>query len=84
VTLTVHQREVLEFERRFPRHTNAKSIAVSEFFQLTMSAYESDLDAIVALPEAHEYDPALVREIARQRRGMRWYAERHHYAGEWH
>lgn len=76
MSLTVHQREVLEFERRFPRHTGDKSVAIREFFQMSVADYERDLDEVLSLPAAQEYDPLLVRRVSRFRRGQRWFHER--------
>lgn len=74
-TLTREQQEFLEFERRWPRYSRDKIQAVEEFFSLSHSAYERELEAVLALPAASEYAPELVRDAVRWRRGQKWFLE---------
>jgi hypothetical protein len=76
VELSREQQEILEFERRWPHHTNAKIQAVREFFDWTNGEYERRLAELIDTPEAFDYDPALVREIRRQRRGQKYFLDR--------
>lgn len=74
--LTREQQELLEFERRWPRYSNGKIQAVSEFFDLTHAEYEKRLGDVLEMPAAKEYAPALVHDAVRWRRGMTWFNER--------
>lgn len=74
--LTAGQQELLEFERRWPRYSGGKVQAVSEFFDLTHTEYESRLVAVLTLPAAKEYAPALVRDAVRWRAGVKWFNEK--------
>lgn len=73
------QQELLEFERRWPRHNADKTHAVSEYFATTMADYERMLKAVLELPAAKAYDADLVSTIARQRRGLKWFLDRPEY-----
>ena len=74
--LTDRQRELLEFERRWPKYNGDKIRAVSEFFDHTMRDYERLLEKVLELPSAREYDGELVSRARRLRRGQRWYFEK--------
>lgn len=63
--LTDRQRELLEFERRWPKYNGDKIRAVSEFFDLSMRDYERLLERVLELSRAR-----------RLRRGQRWYFEK--------
>ena len=80
--LTADQQELLEFERRWPRHCAAKLQAVREFFDLPNADYEKLIARVLELPAAERYDPELVRQVRRQRRALRWFVERQ--SVEWH
>ena len=76
--LTDTQRELLEFERRWPKYSNDKVRAVDEYFGFTYGEYERLLDAVLQVGAAREYDAVLVARLARQRRGEKWYLEKQH------
>jgi hypothetical protein len=82
VALTRHEQELLELERRWPRHCAGKIQAVSEFFDLTIAEYERQLGSVLELPAATAYDPELVRQCKRHRKGLAWFTS--HSALEWH
>jgi hypothetical protein len=78
MVLSRHQLELLEFERRLPRHTNDKINGVREFFGLSMQDYEKQLRETLALPAALAYDSKLVIKAKRQREALQWFSDRSH------
>jgi hypothetical protein len=82
MTLTVHQQELLELERRYPRHNGNKILAVAERFDLTIAEYERQLAIVLEMPSARDYDSELVAKVKRLHRGERWFHERQQAA--WH
>ncbi|MCU1692205.1 MAG: hypothetical protein JWM64_1296 [Frankiales bacterium] len=83
MALTPAQQEMLEFERRWPRHNGDKTRALREYFDLSVHEYDRLLARVLDLPSAAEYDSALVTEVKRQRRGQQWYARQLRQQGEW-
>lgn len=67
VALNESQRAILDFERRWWRQPGAKEQAIRENFEISPTRYYQTLNAILDLPGAVSYDPALVHRLLRLR-----------------
>jgi hypothetical protein len=65
--LSENQRAILDFERRWWRQPGAKEQAIRENFKISPTRYYQALNAILDVPEAVSYDPALVHRLLRLR-----------------
>jgi hypothetical protein len=65
--LTGRQRAVLEFERQWWRQAGAKEQAIRDNFEMSPTRYYQVLNALLDLPQALTYDPALVNRLQRLR-----------------
>jgi hypothetical protein len=65
--LTEPQRALLDFERRWWRQGGAKEQAIRDTFGLTPTRYYQNLNSVLDLPAAAQYDPALVHRLQRLR-----------------
>lgn len=61
------EREVLDFERDWPRHQGDKRAAIKERFGISAARYYQLLANIVDKDAAIAYDPLTVRRIRRRR-----------------
>lgn len=59
--------EVLEFERTSFRHQGAKESIVHDRWGHSLARHDQIVNHVIDLPEAEEYDPALVRRLRRLR-----------------
>lgn len=66
-TLTDAQRGILDFERQWWRYTGGKAVEIEQQLEMTPVAYYRELNAIIDLTGALEYDPTLVRRLQRAR-----------------
>lgn len=66
-SLTDVQRAILDFERQWWRYTGGKAIEIEHRLAMTPVEYFRELNALIDLPEALEYDPTLVRRLQRAR-----------------
>lgn len=66
-TLTDAQRGILDFERQWWRYTGGKAVEIQQQLEMTPVTYYRELNAIIDLPGALEYDPTLVRRLQRAR-----------------
>lgn len=65
--LSDEQRAILDFERQWWRYAGGKAIEIQQHLEMTPVSYYRELNAIIDLPEAIEYDPTLVRRLQRAR-----------------
>jgi hypothetical protein len=65
--LNDHQRAILDFERQWWRRAGAKEQAIRDLFDMSPTRYYQALNALLDIPEAHEYDAVLVRRLQRLR-----------------
>jgi len=65
--LSKRDRSILDFERDWKRHAEAKEDAVHAEFGLTAARYYQVLNAVIDLPAALAYDPMLVKRLQRMR-----------------
>jgi uncharacterized protein DUF3263 len=65
--LSVVQRAILDFERHWWRRPGAKEQAIRDSFEMSPTRYYQTLNALLDLPEALAYDPALVNRLQRLR-----------------
>jgi len=66
-SLTDRQHQILTFERQWWKHLDARTTTVRELFDCSPVQYRRELDEIIDLPEAHAYDPLLVKRLRRRR-----------------
>ena len=75
--LSDHQRAILDFERQWWRRAGAKEQAIRDLFDMSPTRYYQALNALLDIPEAHEYDAVLVKRLQRLRTtGLRTRAAR--------
>lgn len=67
--LSDHQRAILDFERQWWRRAGAKEQAIRDLFDMSPTRYYQALNALLDIPEAHEYDAVLVKRLQRLRAG---------------
>jgi hypothetical protein len=65
--LSDHQRAILDFERQWFRRPGAKEQAIRDLFDMSPTRYYQALNALLDIPEAHEYDAVLVKRLQRLR-----------------
>jgi hypothetical protein len=65
--LTERDRAILDFERSWWREPGPKEQAIKDRFDLSSTRYYEILGELLALPEAEDYDPLVVRRLRRQR-----------------
>ena len=65
--LSSRDRSILDFERDWQRHAEAKSDAVQSEFGLTPARYYQVLNGIIDSPAALAHNPMLVRRLQRVR-----------------
>ncbi len=65
--LSERDRSILDFERDWKRHAEAKEDAVHTEFGLTAARYYQVLNTVIDLPAALVYDPMLVKRLQRMR-----------------
>jgi hypothetical protein len=65
--LSDKQQAILDFERQWWRYAGGKAIEIQQHLDMTPVAYYRQLNMIIDLPEATEYDPTLVRRLQRAR-----------------
>jgi hypothetical protein len=65
--LTEAQQAILDFERQWWRYSGGKAIEIQQHLNMTPVAYYRELNAIIDLAGALEYDPTLVRRLQRAR-----------------
>lgn len=65
--LSTRDRSILNFERDWQRHAEAKQDAVQSEFGLSSARYYQVLNRIIDSPAALAYDPMLVRRLQRVR-----------------
>ena len=61
------QQAMLEFERNFWMFDEPKESLIRVRFQCSADEYYSELNELLARPEAIEHDPLVVRRLQRQR-----------------
>lgn len=69
LAITDSQRAMLDFERTWWRNPGAKEQAIRDQFSLSPTRYYQALNALLELPDALRYDPALVNRLRRLRTG---------------
>jgi GrpB-like predicted nucleotidyltransferase (UPF0157 family) len=65
--LTDRDREILAFERRWPRHVGAKEEAIRVTFGLRPSRYYQLLNVVIDKPAALQAEPMQVKRLQRLR-----------------
>lgn len=65
--LSVRDRSILDFERNWKRHAEAKEDAIQSEFGLTFARYYQVLNRIIDSPAALAHDPMLVKRLQRMR-----------------
>ena len=65
--LSETQRAILDFERTWWRQSGAKEQAIRDIFEISPTRYYQQLNALLELPQALSYDPALVNRLHRLR-----------------
>jgi hypothetical protein len=65
--LSETQQAILDFERRWWRQPGAKEQAIRDHFEMSPTRYYQTLSALLDLPQALSYDPALVHRLLRVR-----------------
>ncbi len=71
MALTDRDRAILDFERSWWTQPGSKASAIRERFGLSPARYYRLLTALMASPEAAEYDPLLVRRLRRHQSSRR-------------
>ena len=67
LTLSSRDQSILDFERTWTRHADAKEDAVHSEFGLTYARYYQVLNSIIDSPAALAYDPMLITRLQRMR-----------------
>ena len=67
MALTERDRAILDFERSWWTEAGPKDTAIRERFELSGTRYYQLIAELVDTPEAHDYDPLLVRRLRRMR-----------------
>ncbi len=65
MALSDRERAILDFERAWWSEAGTKEAAIRARFGLSPTRYYELLRALVASPEAHAYDPLVVRRLRR-------------------
>ncbi len=65
--LSVRERAMLTFERKWWRHAGSKEQAIREQFELSATRYYQLLNRLLDSPEAMEFDPVTVKRLRRLR-----------------
>jgi hypothetical protein len=65
--ITERQKALLDFERTWWAQDRPKDLVIRERFGCSPQEYSSELNEVLELPEAREYDPLLVRRLERRR-----------------
>ena len=65
--LSVRERAMLVFERKWWRHAGSKEQAIREQFELSATRYYQLLNKLLDSPEALEFDPVTVGRLRRLR-----------------
>jgi hypothetical protein len=65
--LSEGQRAILDFERQWWRQPGSKEQAIRDRFEMSPTRYYQALNALLELPQALSYDPALVHRLLRVR-----------------
>lgn len=66
-TLTDRDREILAVERLWWQYAGAKEAAVREKFDVSMTRYYQELNALIDREDALAFDPLLVKRLRRLR-----------------
>ena len=69
--LSARDRAVLDFERSWWTMPGPKGSAIRERFDLSPARYYQVLAALLESPDAHAYDPLVVRRLRRRRERRR-------------
>ena len=69
--LSERDRAILDFERTWWTETGPKQVAIRARFKLSATRYYQVLAALLDSPDAHAYDPLVVRRLRRRRDGRR-------------
>lgn len=67
MALTDRDRAILDFERSWWTEAGPKEQAIRDRFELSATRYYQILNELLEMPEAHEYDPLVVRRLRRLR-----------------
>jgi hypothetical protein len=65
MSLSTHDRRILDFERSWFLHPEPKDRSISDVLGLTPSEYYDCLRDLMARPDAMSYDPLTVRRLRR-------------------
>jgi uncharacterized protein DUF3263 len=65
--LSMRDRAMLVFERKWWRHAGSKEQAIREQFELSATRYYQVLNKLLDMPEALEFDPVTVGRLRRLR-----------------
>jgi hypothetical protein len=65
--ISERQRAMLEFEADWWTLDEPRDVVIRARFQCSVDEYHSELNDLLATPEAEEHDPLLVRRLRRQR-----------------
>jgi hypothetical protein len=65
--LSIRDRAMLIFERKWWRHAGSKEQAIREQFELSATRYYQVLNKLLDMPEALEFDPVTVGRLRRLR-----------------
>lgn len=69
--LSDRQRAILDFERGWWTEDGVKDLLLRERFNCSADDYYGELNQLLDLPEALEYDPLVVRRLQRARERRR-------------
>ncbi|MGH9224363.1 MAG: DUF3263 domain-containing protein [Acidimicrobiales bacterium] len=65
MALTDRDRAILDFERSWWMEPGSKTAAIRQRLRLSPTRYYTLLAELLASPEAHTYDPLLIRRLRR-------------------
>jgi hypothetical protein len=65
--LTDRDRAILDFERSWWSESGPKEALIRDRFELSATRYYQILNQLLESPEAHDYDPLVVRRLRRLR-----------------
>ncbi len=66
-TLSERDQRILEFERQWWKFAGAKEQAIREQFDMSATRYYQVLNALIDQPAAMNFDPMLIKRLARMR-----------------
>jgi hypothetical protein len=69
--LSERDRAILDFERTWWTESGSKTAAIRARFKLSATRYYQVLAGLLDSPDAHAYDPLVVRRLRRRRDGRR-------------